>query len=262
MESKIHYLQLHHSGGAANEDPLNDLGGQISTATNKEIISQISTPPALVTGVTIKNAFANQEGSGSLIWTSTTSLLAWKPYGQPVANGEIITADGLYLIGDTTGYLVVDVVLASLPATNKVDVLTVANNSQNVFDIIGSALSLSGHNAYRGIYLKNTHSSITATDVTIWIDEQTEAGDYLQIGIDPAGAGDGTTTGVMTTIASETDAPAGVSFSIPVSKTTGIVIGSLLAGQVIGVWINRVVPEETRGTVISNSATLAINAII
>lgn len=262
MESKIHYLQLHHSGGAANEDPLNDLGGQISTATNKEIVSQISTPPALVTGVTIKNAFANTEGSGTLVWTSTTSSLAWKPYGHPVANGEIITADGVYLIGDTTGYLVVDVVLASLPATNKVDILTIANNSQNVFDVIGAALALSGQQAHRGIYIKNTHPSITATDVTIWIDEQTAGGDYLQIGIDPAGVGDGTTTGVMTTIISETDSPSGVSFSIPVSKTTGIVIGSLLAGQVIGIWINRVIPEETRGTVISNSASLAVNALI
>lgn len=262
MNSKIHYLQLHHSGGAANENPLFDLGGEISTATNKEVVSQISTPPVLVTGVTITNAFANHEGGGSLVWVSSTSQLGWKSYGQPTAIAETITADGIYLIGDTTGYLVVDVVQASLPVSNKVDTLTIANNTQNVFDIVNSTLSLSGHNAYRGIYIKNTHPTITATDVTIWIDEQTEAGDYLQIGLDPVGVGNGTTTGVMTTIGVETDVPAGVSFSIPTTKATGIVVSSLLADKVIGVWINRVVPEETRGTVISNSASLAISAII
>jgi len=256
----INDLQFIHSGGAANTDPFLDLGGIISSAAENRVKTQVATTPINVTGVTIDAAFSNTEGVGVLSWNVDTNFLSWKSYTSSVYHGATITGDGTYLLGDSAGYLEVDVVQASLAVSNRSDTITVANETQNMFDIVSSSKSLLGDIAHRAVYIKNTNATITATDVRIWISKQTPAGDYIELGLDPAGIGDGVTTGVMTTIATEADVPAGVSFTIPENYSNGLLIGDLDPNETVGFWVRRTVPVETRGTVISNNGVISIGA--
>lgn len=131
-----------------------------------------------------------------------------------------------------------------------------------MFPNVDASQSLQGLTTYRGIYIRNSNAVDTAVDVRVWIRANTPAGDNIDIGMDPAGKGDGSSTGVMAVIANSTTAPAGVTFSGPSTYATGLSIGNLLPLQVIGLWQRRVVPVETRGTVISNTAQIALAATI
>jgi hypothetical protein len=257
MAIKINDLIFVHSGGASNVTPSADLGGAISTAGGKRILSQSSTTPNTITGVVITDAFGNPEGVGSLQYTNATKTLGWKPYGQTTYYGVSVSTNGTYLIGSSAGYLVVTVTYASLPSSDKVDSLTISNVQQNVFDNVTAAQALAGKVSYRCHYVLNSHATDTAVDVRIWIKTPTPAGDELAIGLGTSAIGS-----TEQTIANETTAPTSVSFSAPASYASSLVIGNLAAGQWKAVWQRRTVPAETRGTVIANTAVLALAATV
>ena len=48
----------------------------------------------------------------------------------------------------------------------------------------------------------------------------------------------------ITTIASETDAPGGVSFSQPRTLAAAINLGTLASGDMYGLWLKRVIPKN------------------
>lgn len=262
MAMKIDELLFTHSGGAANTSPAADFGGIISSAGAARIKSQTLSTPVNVTGVTIVDAYGNAEGVGTLTYINATDFLGWRPYGGATTNGVIVTTNGTYVLGTSAGYLVVTVVFASLPVIDKSDSLTLANELQNVFPNVDASQSLQGLTTYRGVYIRNSNAVDTAVDVKVWIRSNTPAGDNIDIGLDPAGKGNGTSSGVMAVIANGTTAPAGVTFSNPTSYAGGLSIGNLLPLQVIGLWQRRIVPVETRGTVISNNAQISLAATI
>jgi len=131
------------------------------------------------------------------------------------------------------------------------------NVDNNLFDDVSGAESQAGDTEYRCFYVKNTHTSITLQNAVVWINIETPAGDSLDIGLDPAGVGDGSTTGVATTIADESTAPTGVTFSHPITKATGLSIGNLGPGQCQAIWVKRNVPAGT-GAYSLNSGTIRI----
>lgn len=262
MAIKVTDMIFDHSGGATNILPANDLGGIISSASYHQIKSQQATNPVQITGVTIDNCFGNPEGVGSLSFTQSTGFLGWKPFGGATYNGVNVAGNGTYVIGSSGGYMVVTVVLASLPGTNKTDSLTISNNYQNMFPHVSSQQALIGRIDYRCVYINNTNAVDTAPDVRVWRQADTSADDYIEIGLDPVGLGDGVSTGVAPVIANSTTAPSGVTFSAPTSYGTGIVIGNMLPLKKIPLWIRRVVPANTRGTVIANSAMLGLSITI
>ena len=118
MAIEVNDLWFVHSGGAANESPLGDLGGAISTAAGKRVFSQITSGVSNVTGVVINDAYGNAQGNGTLSFIyngGTGRTLSWKPYGFPTYYGDTVDTDGVYVIGSSAGYLEVDVTVASLP---------------------------------------------------------------------------------------------------------------------------------------------------
>lgn len=257
MAISINDLIFVHSGGAANETPSADLGGAISTAAAKRIKSQSATAPVNTTGVSITDAFGNAEGIGTLSFTKATNTLAWKPYGQATYYGVSVAGNGEYLIGNSAGYMVIQVTFASLPATDKVDSITIANLQQNLFDTVTAAQALLGKISYRCVYVLNKHATDTATDVRVWVKQSTPAGDEIDIGL-----GTSAVSGTEQTVGNELTAPSGVTFSHPLTYASSLVIGNLTAGQWKALWQRRTVPVETRGTVISNSAIIAVAATI
>lgn len=118
----------------------------------------------------------------------------------------------------------------------------VDNIDNNLFDDVTGDESASGDVEYRCIYIKNTHTTITLQNAVVYISQETPGDDIIDIGLDPAGVGDGSTTGVATTIPDESTAPTGVTFSHPTTKATGLSIGDLAPGQCIAIWIKRTVP--------------------
>lgn len=116
----------------------------------------------------------------------------------------------------------------------------------NLFDDVTGAEHLAGDINYRCIYVKND-SAETAANVKIYIETNTPAiDDSIEIGVDVAGAGDGASTGVAAVIANEHIIPdPAVTFTTAADFANAIVLGTLTAGQVIGVWIKRIVDAGT-----------------
>ena len=103
-------LQIHYSGGASNVDFRYSLGGARSTALDKRVKSQNWTNPLNVTGVAIIAAFGNTQGVGSLKWDFAVTKLLWKPSGSSKYIGLTVSGNGVYVLGDSEGYIVVHVV--------------------------------------------------------------------------------------------------------------------------------------------------------
>lgn len=115
-----------------------------------------------------------------------------------------------------------------------------AGSINQLFDNVTYEQSLSGHVDYRCFYFKNTSTTETLYEAITFIQQNTPSPDgEIEIGLDPAGVGDGSTTGVATTIADEEGVPSGVVFSSPMDVGTGISIGDLAPETCIAIWVKR-----------------------
>lgn len=237
-------IGLFLSGGAGNADPNASLGGIISAT---RFLSQNVTG-VTIAGVTVNDAAENAVGSGTLAYLVSGQTLTWTPPGGAAGVAVPVGSNGTYVIrgaGVTAGYLRVTVVAASLPAGNVSETVTVSNRDNNLFDDVTKAQALAGDVNYRCTYYKNAHATDTATDVRLWINQDSLGADTIAIGADPAGVGDGSTTGVATTIANEATAPAGVVFTQPLSEAASILLGTFGPGEGRAVWEQRTVPVST-----------------
>ena len=115
--------------------------------------------------------------------------------------------------------------------------LITTDTLNNVWDNVSGAESSAGDTEYRAIFIKNNHGSLTLTSAKIWISSNTtSADDTIEIAL----AGEGINN-TIETVANESTAPAGETFSAPTSFGTGLSLGNLAAGQAHGVWIKRIV---------------------
>lgn len=243
MTISRHQVEFRLSGGAANTDPAAALGGAMSTAGGGLIESQSITPDSALSGVTFEYGANNLTTStGTLTYTASGTTLQWTPPGGSAGIAVNVGVDGTYTIldADSQRYIVVTVVAASLPGADATRTITVANNTNTLFDDIAVADSIAGDTEYRCFYVKNAHGSESMSNAVVWIDTQTPGADSISIGLDPAGAG-----GTATTIADENTAPSGVSFSAPSGSATGLDMGAIAAGQSYPVWVKRVVAAGT-----------------
>jgi hypothetical protein len=248
-------IGLYLSGGAGNTDPNAALGGVISTT---RFVSQ-NTSGNTIAGVTINDAAENTVGSGTLVYTVSGQTLKWTPPGGSQGTAVAVGVNGSYIIrgaGATAGYLRVTVVAASLPASNATNTIVVSSKDNGLFDDVTKAQALAGDTNYRCIYLKNTHASDTATSVSVWVNQDSLGADTISIGSDPAGVGNGTSTGVATTVANEATAPGGVTFSQPLTEAGAINLGTFTFGTGRALWIKRDVPVSTLSTTADDTSLL------
>lgn len=119
---------------------------------------------------------------------------------------------------------------------------------ENLFDNVTPAEATAGDNEYRCIYVYNSNTTDTLNAVKVWIDPNTPAtGSNIQIGLDPAGIGNGSSTGVAATIANESTAPAGVTFSDVNAEGAALDVGNLGPLQGIAVWFKRIITAGAVG---------------
>lgn len=129
------------------------------------------------------------------------------------------------------------------------------NSLDNLFDDISGAENAASTVDYRCLFIHNSHASITALSCLLWIQSEVSGGASIAIGLDTNGAVPiGQASAQAVTIANETTAPVGVTFSTPTSSGTALSIGSLQAGYCIGVWIKRTAANNA--AVNSDGATL------
>lgn len=93
---------------------------------------------------------------------------------------------------------------------------------------------------YRCLAFHNSHATLTATDVKVWLSSEVAGGTSIAIGVDPAAASAiGSASAQGAEIATELAAPAGVTFTAPTTEGAGISLGNVAPGQTRFFWIRR-----------------------
>ena len=109
--------------------------------------------------------------------------------------------------------------------------------ASNYFDDVSSAEASAGDTEYRCVYVHNNHGSLTLIGAKVWIQANTPSGN-TDVAI---GLGTSAVNGTEQTVADESTAPSGVSFSQPTTFAGGLSIGDIPTGQHKAVWVRRVV---------------------
>jgi len=112
------------------------------------------------------------------------------------------------------------------------------NTLNNLFDKVTGDESSAGDTEYRAFYVKNDHATLTLENAYVWIQTNTPGNDSVQIGKESASGSP------IQSVANESTAPSGISFSDAASKGAGLALGDLAPGVVYGIWIKRVVPSS------------------
>jgi len=129
--------------------------------------------------------------------------------------------------------------------------------ANNLFDDVSGAESSAGDIEYRCLYIHNAHATLTLQNAKVWIGANTPSpGSDVAIGLDPAGVGDGSSTGVAATIADENTAPTGVAFSAAADEANGLAVGDIPPGESIAVWIRRTI---SAGAAAYNNDSMQLN---
>lgn len=109
--------------------------------------------------------------------------------------------------------------------------------SSSLFDIVGSAEAAAGDTEYRCIYVHNAHATLSMLNSVIWIQSNTPSSDTsLDIG-----AGTSAVNGTEQTVANESTAPTGVTFSAAANEGAAVTLGDIPAGEHKAVWLRRTV---------------------
>jgi len=110
----------------------------------------------------------------------------------------------------------------------------------NLFDDVSGDENLAQESEYRCIFVHNAHASLTLQNSKLWISSEVSGGADAFIGLDTTAASAYTSTSQQAlVVANEDTAPSGVSFSAPTTKATGLDVGNLSPGYVLGVWVKR-----------------------
>ncbi|HEY1171040.1 MAG TPA: hypothetical protein VGH19_06675 [Verrucomicrobiae bacterium] len=108
------------------------------------------------------------------------------------------------------------------------DLFPVVTGRQNAAEVV----------KYRCIFVKNTHATLTLTDLRVHLKDAVPNGVDFAIGLDPAGVvAHGASSAQAAQIATENDAPAGVTFSVPADDTNGLAIGDLAPNYCRAIWV-------------------------
>lgn len=110
---------------------------------------------------------------------------------------------------------------------------------ENLMDNITRKEIILGKTEYRGFYVKNTHATSQVHGAVLYVDaDPTQT--LVTFGLDSAGTGDGSASGVMQTIGTEDTAPTGITFYDAGEFRLKLPLPILQPLESIGIWIKRV----------------------
>jgi hypothetical protein len=109
--------------------------------------------------------------------------------------------------------------------------------STDLFDDVASGEASAGDTEYRCIYIHNAHGSLTMESAKIWIQTNTPSADTaISVGL-----GTSSINATEQTVADESTAPSGVTFSAPSVEGSALSLGNIPFSQHKAVWVRRVV---------------------
>lgn len=231
-------LRWYLSGGTNNTDPNLSIGGRIS---NQPVDFQSFTASSSLPGVTIVYGGNNAIGFAHLSYEKRGGayLFRWVPEGSDTGFGTFVEGSGKVSLltgdGSGTGFLVIDVDFNALASAGAASSVLVQNVPHNLFSDLTPEQAQTGYTSYRCLYLKNEHPTLTVSGINVEFLKSGNTGSITRAMADTAGAGDGVSTGVATTPASETSHPGG-SFS---DGSSPIQLPDLSPGQCAAVWLQR-----------------------
>lgn len=145
----------------------------------------------------------------------------------------IVTGDiSLQLSGGTSNTLPASSLGGAISST------AITNASlHNLFDIVSSGEASSGDTEYRCFYIKNNHATLTWQSVLVWIQTQTPSATTSW----EFALGTSAVNGTEQSVANESTAPTGVSWSTVSTEGTALSIGNIPNGQHKAIWCKRIV---------------------
>lgn len=127
--------------------------------------------------------------------------------------------------------------------TNIVDA-----TSQNLIDDVSRKEVLVGKTEYRCFYVYNSSTTLDIHGGILYIDQDPSA-TTITMGLDPAGTGDGQTTGVAQTIVTEDTSPTSVVFEDAGQYRVKLALPRLRPQESQAIWIKRVATAGSGGVI-------------
>jgi len=106
-----------------------------------------------------------------------------------------------------------------------------------IFDDVSSAEATAGDVEYRCVYVHNAHASLSLIGAVLFILTNTPS---TSTTVD-VGLGTSAVNGTEQTVADESTAPSGVTYSAAANQAAGIALGDIPAGQSRAVWVRRTI---------------------
>lgn len=145
----------------------------------------------------------------------------------------------LSVVSGSAGNTTAGTVGASLGKYISTTVIT-DGAANGLFPNVTGAENASGQNDYACVFVHNSHATLTLTGAKVYMSAQVALGTTCTIGIDTTAASAvGSASAQALTIANDTTAPVGVTFSNPTDTAGALSLGDLAAGQVRAFWVLR-----------------------
>lgn len=110
----------------------------------------------------------------------------------------------------------------------------------NIFDDISSGENAALDDEYRCLFVVNTNTTYSLQNTKLWLQSESVGAPTHELGVDPAAASDlDSASAQAAEIADEDTAPAGVSFSRPLTRETALSLGTIGPGQCKAFWVKR-----------------------
>lgn len=130
-----------------------------------------------------------------------------------------------------------------------VSTTVVAGAANDLFPNITGAENAASQVDYACVFVHNAHATLTLTTAKVYVSAEVPGGASVAIGVDSTAASAlGSSSAQAVTIADETTAPVGPTFSTPTTTGAALALGNIGPGQVKAFWVRRTA---------SNSAALA-----
>lgn len=163
----------------------------------------------------------------------------------------IVSTDLVYRLSGGAGNTSPAAALGGAMGTAAGAIITSAA-ANNLFDDVSGAESSAGDVEYRCFYVQNTHGSLTLQNAVVWIESLTNS---AQTEFDLALSGSAVGAAAET-VANESTAPSGPTFSRPTTKGAGLAIGDIPAGSFKAIWVKRTVTAGA--TAVSDSGAIRV----
>jgi hypothetical protein len=152
----------------------------------------------------------------------TAAELLWK-YSVSAAAGNTTAGTAATSLGD------------------QISTTTIADATANaVFDDVSGAENAASTVDYRCVFIHNSNASNALQNAVVYLSSEVANGASIAIGVDTTAASAlASGSAQALTVANETTAPAGVTFSAPTTVGTGLSLGNIPAGNVKAIWIRR-----------------------